>query len=117
MKFNIVSKKSYLKEQVSPDRPFIFQVDCNLKLSKEADREVIKNNVRAHQGITVVTTIPGSEKITDEYSYVILRVKFQPYQTPPVVFLRNLKSFMRKLSRSGLTSFHFSPESLKKTRM
>jgi len=111
MRITIRPRKD-IKEQ--KDKSHIYQVFCKLKLRKDADRELLKTDIRAIKGVTVVTTVPESEKTTESFSYQVIKIKFQPYGTPPTQFVSALAESFRKLTRRGLSSFHFNPESLKK---
>jgi len=111
MRITIKPRKG-IKEQ--KDKPHIYQVFCKLKLKKDADRELLKTDIRAIKGVTIVTTVPQSEKTTDTFSYQTIKIKFQPYGTPPALFVKNMSDGFRKLNTRGLASFHFSPESLKR---
>jgi hypothetical protein len=95
----------------------IYQCNCRIKLRKDADRELLKTDIRAIKGVTIVTTIPQSEKAAGEFSYQIISIKFQPYDTAPIEFIRNLSNGFRKLTLRGLVSFHFQPESLHKIKV
>lgn len=106
--------RSSLNEGEKRAKAHIYQCLCKIKLRKDADRELLKTDIRAIKGVTVVTTVPESENTTELFSYQMLKIKFQPYDTPPAIFVNNLSDSFRKLTRRGLASFHFSPESLKK---
>ena len=95
----------------------IYQVFCKIKLRTDADRELLKTDIRAIKGVTIVTTVPQSEKTTESFSFQVIKIKFQPYDTPPATFVNNLSDSFRKLTKRGLASFHFSPESLKKIKV
>ena len=112
MKIRIGKRKNL--NEAEGGKPQIYQVFCKLKLKKDADRELLKTDIRAIKGVTIVTTVPQSEKTTELFSYQVIKIKFQPYDTPPVSFVRALDASFRKLTKRGLSSFHFSPESLKK---
>ena len=101
-------------EEQKKEKSVIYQVNCKVKLKKDADRELLKTDIRAIKGVTIVTTVPQSEKTTEMFSYQTIKIKFQPYAVPPLEFIRNLGNSFRKLNRRGLTSFHFNPESLKR---
>ena len=107
-----IGKKRSLEEQ-KRGKAHIYQVFCKVKLRKDADRELLKTDIRAIKGVTIVTTVPESENTTELFSYQVFKIKFQPYDTPPAGFINNLSNSFRKLTRRGLASFHFSPESLK----
>jgi len=109
-----IGSKSNLSEGEKRKKSHIYEVFCKLKLKKDADRELLKTDIRAIKGVTIVTTVPQSEKTTESFSYQIIKIKFQPYDTPPATFVNNLSISFRKLTKRGLASFHFSPESLKK---
>ena len=111
MKITIRPKRN-IEEQKTGSH--IYQVFCKIKLKKDADRELLKTDIRAIKGVTIVTTVPQSEKSTESFSHQIIKIKFQPYDTPPAAFVSALSDSFRKLTRRGLTSFHFNPESLKK---
>ena len=115
MRITIGTKRD-LEEQ-KRGKSHIYQVNCKLKLSKDADRELLKTDIRAIKGVTIVTTVPQSEKTTELFSYQVIKIKFQPYDTPPSTFVNNLSNSFRKLTKRGLASFHFSPESLKKIKV
>ena len=112
IKISIKSTRS-LEEQ-KRGKSHIYQVLCKLKLRTDADRELLKTDIRAIKGVTIVTTVPQSEKTTESFSFQVIKIKFQPYDTPPAMFVGNLSDSFRKLTRRGLASFHFNPESLKK---
>ena len=112
-----IGRNRYLNEDEKRGKSHIYQVFCKIKLSTDADRELLKTDIRAIKGVTIVTTIPQSEKSTESFSYQVIKIKFQPYDTPPAMFVNNLSDSFRKLTRRGLASFHFSPESLKKIKV
>ena len=95
------------------NKPQIYQVFCKLKLRKDADRELLKTDIRAIKGVTIVSSLPGSEQTTESFSYQSIKIKFQPYDTPPATFVNNLSNSFRKLTKRGLAAFHFNPDSLK----
>ena len=109
-----IGKRRNLNEDGKRGKSHIYQVFCKIKLRKDADRELLKTDIRAIKGVTIVTTVPQSEKTTESFSYQIIKIKFQPYDTPPAAFVNNLSDSFRKLTKRGLASFHFSPQSLKK---
>jgi len=113
MKITVRSKNN-LSEEQKREKAHIYQVFCKIKLRKDADRELLKTDIRAIKGVTIVTTVPQSEKSTESFSYQVIKIKFQPYDTPPAAFVGALSDSFRKLTRRGLSSFHFNPESLKK---
>ena len=113
MRITIGTKKS-LNEDEKRGKSHIYQVHCKIKLRKDADRELLKTDIRAIKGVTIVTTVPQSEKSTESFSYQVIKIKFQPYDSPPATFVNALSVSFRKLTKRGLASFHFSPESLKK---
>ena len=108
---------TFLSEDEKRKKSHIYQVFCKIKLRTDADRELLKTDIRAIKGVTIVTTVPESEKTTELFSYQMLKIKFQPYDTPPATFVNNLSNSFRKLTKRGLASFHFSPESLKKIKV
>ena len=113
MKITIRPKKN-LNEDAKRGKSHIYQVHCKIKLRTDADRELLKTDIRAIKGVTIVTTVPQSEKSTESFSYQVIKIKFQPYDTPAIEFVKNLGNSFRKLTKRGLASFHFNPESLKK---
>ena len=106
--------RTFLSEDEKRKKSHIYQVYCKVKLKKDADRELLKTDIRAIKGVTIVTTVPESENSTELFSYQVFKIKFQPYDTPAATFVSNLSDSFRKLTRRGLASFHFNPESLKK---
>ena len=115
MRITIRSAKT-LKEQ-KRGKSHIYQFNCRLKLRKDADRELLKTDIRAIKGVTIVTTVPQSEKTMGDFSHQVISIKFQPYNVAPIEFVRNLSNSFRKLTLRGLTSFHFQPESLHKIKV
>ena len=109
-----IGKRRNLNEDGKRGKSHIYQVFCKIKLRTDADRELLKTDIRAVKGVTIVTTIPQSEKTMEAFSYQVIKIKFQPYDTPPMEFIKNLSESFRKLTKRGLVSFHFNPESLKK---
>ena len=109
-----IGRNRNLNEDQKKGKSHIYQVSCKLKLRKDADRELLKTDIRAIKGVTIVTTVPQSEKTTETFSYQIITIKFQPYDTPPLEFVKKLSESFRKLTKRGLASFHFNPGSLKK---
>ena len=112
-----IGKRKNLNEDTKRGKSHIYQVFCKIKLRTDADRELLKTDIRAIKGVTIVTTVPQSEKTTELFSYQVIKIKFQPYDTPPSTFVNNLSDSFRKLTKRGLASFHFSPESLKKIKV
>ena len=114
----IIIGKRKINEQGEPElkrkKSYIYQCAVKIKLRKDADRELLKTDMRAIKGVTIVTTVVGSEHLTDAFVYQTLKIKFQPYGIEPVGFIKNLHDSFRKLNKRGLSSFHFHPESLKK---
>ena len=116
MKITIKSR-ARLREDQKRGKSHIYQVNCKIKLRTDADRELLKTDIRAIKGVTIVTTVPQSERTTESFSFQVIKIKFQPYDTPPSTFVNNLSNSFRKLTKRGLASFHFSPESLKKIKV
>jgi len=112
-----IGRNRNLSEDTKRGKSHIYQVFCKIKLRTDADRELLKTDIRAIKGVTIVTTVPQSEKTTELFSYQVIKIKFQPYDTPPATFVNNLSNSFRKLTKRGLASFHFSPESLKKIKV
>ena len=59
-----IGKRKYLNEDSDAKRgkSHIYQVFCKIKLRTDADRELLKTDIRAIKGVTIVTTVPQSEK-------------------------------------------------------
>ena len=120
MKIKRSQLKQIIKEEISKTLTeqapgtYIFQCYCKIKLKKDADRELLKTDIRAIKGVTIVTTVPKSEKTTEFYSEQLIKIKFQPYNVSPTEFVKSLSESFRKLTARGLTSFHFNLETLKK---
>tara|TARA_R100001082_G_scaffold51224_1_gene27837 strand:+ start:114 stop:464 length:351 start_codon:yes stop_codon:yes gene_type:complete len=113
----IIGQKKMLQEQSNRGDTHIFQITCDIKLKKDADRELLKTDIRATTGITTVTTVPGTEKTTDLFVYQSLKIKFQPYDLSPSEFVRNLSQRFRKLNKRGLASFRFGQKTLTKVKV
>jgi hypothetical protein len=97
---NSIKSTKSLEEQ-KRGKSHIYQVHCKIKLRKDADRELLKTDIRAIKGVTIVTTVPQSEKTTESFSYQVIKIKFQPYDTPPATFVKNLSDSFRKLTKRG----------------
>ena len=113
----IIGQKRILQEQGKREKAHIYQVVCNVKLRKDADREILKTDIRAIKGITIVTTVPGSERETGLFVMQNFKIKFQPYGLSPAIFIRNLSDTFRKLNKRGLASFHFNANTLNKVKV
>ena len=113
----IIGSKTTLQEQNKRGRVLIYQVVCSVKLRKDADRELLKTDIRAIKGVTIVTTVPGSDRDTGMFTIQKLKIKFQPYGTAPATFIKNLSDTFRKLNKRGLASFHFNIETLNKVKV
>lgn len=113
----IIGSKRILQEQGKREKSHIYQIICSVKLKKDADRELLKTDIRAIKGITIVTTVPGSERETGMFVMQKFKIKFQPYGTAPATFITSLSDTFRKLNRRGLASFHFNAETLNKVRV
>ena len=98
-------------------KSFAYEIFCRVKMKKGINRENLKTDIRAIGGITIVTIVPESENTTDSFSYQTLKIKFQPYQTPPATFLKKASESLRKLSGKGLISFNFFPGTLKRIEL
>ena len=59
-----------LEEQKSVSH--MYQVHCKLKLRKDADRELLKTDIRAIKGVTIVTTVPQSEETSEFFSHQVI---------------------------------------------
>ena len=113
----VIGSKRTLQEQAKRGKVHIYQVFCNIKLKKDADRELLKTDIRAIKGITIVTTVPETERKTGMFVMQTIKIKFQPYGTSPSVFIRNLSDTFRKLNKRGLASFHFDARTLNKVKV
>ena len=109
-----IGKKISLCEEIKPN---IYEVVCRLKVKKEANREALKSDIRAITGVTIVTSVSGSEHKTEMHSYQNMKIKFQPYQMDPAEFLRRLAESLRKLSSRGLASFEIMHKTLKRIEL
>ena len=113
----IIGSKTTLQEQAKRGQISIYQIICNVKLRKDADRELLKTDIRAIKGVTIVTTVPESEQETGLFVMQKFKIKFQPYGTPPSAFIKSLSDTFRKLSKRGLASFRFNADSLTKVKV
>ena len=113
----IIGSKNILQEQGKRGKASIYQIVCSVKLKKDADRELLKTDIRAIKGVTIVTTVPDSERETGMFVMQKFKIKFQPYGTAPATFIKNLSDTFRKLNKRGLASFHFNIETLNKVKV
>lgn len=107
----IIGQRSILKEQ---RKSHLYEIFCDVKLTKDANREDIKTDIRAMCGVTIVDTVPGSERKTDSHVFQVFKIKFEPRGEAIPSFVRKISQNMRTLSKKGLSSFHFKPQSLRK---
>ena len=111
-----IRPRATLQEQQS-NKPHIYQCNFQLKLRSDADREILKTDIRAIKGVTIVTTVPQSEKASGGFSYQMITIKFQPYDMSPIDFIKSLSGSLRKLTKRGLVSYQFHPGTLKKVKI
>ena len=111
-----IGKRKTLLEQAITSKSHIYEIICDVKLRKGADREALKTDIRAMPGVTIVNAVPGSESSTQSFVFQKLKIKFQPYGKPIPTFIRGISDLLRKLSVRGLASFHFKPETLSKVK-
>tara|TARA_R100001082_G_scaffold106502_1_gene79444 strand:+ start:679 stop:1032 length:354 start_codon:yes stop_codon:yes gene_type:complete len=112
-----IGKRKALLEQATPKKPHIYEIVCEIKLRKDADREALKTDIRALPGVTIVNAVPGSETSTESFIFQRLKIKFQPYGKPVPSFMKSISDSLRKLSKRGLASFRFKPETLSKVKI
>ena len=113
MKITIRSKQVLSEQQ----KTYAYEVHCRVKMKKGINREILKTDLRAVTGVTIVTIVPESENSTDTHAYQTLKFKFQPYQLDPASFLKRMSESMRKLAGKGLVSFNFFTRTLKRIEL
>jgi len=107
----IIGQRNVLKEQ---RKSHLYEIFCDVKLRKDTNRESVKTDIRAMCGVTIVDTVPGSERKTDSHVFQVFKIKFEPRGETIPSFVKKVSQSMRGLRKKGLISFHFKPQSLRK---